>query len=93
MGYIIDDRPYTPDPSKPDNTIYITAQKRGKNGNVKKTVALKTAGGIHTVELIERLQRETAGSGNVTISIAVESECEVIDDERKFLKIVKNMRK
>ena len=98
MGYIIDDRPYIPDPSKPDNTIYITAQKRGKNGNVKKTVALKTAGGAHTVELIEQLQRETADSGNsrcrgVTISIAAEPECEVMDDERKFLKIIEKMMK
>lgn len=93
MGYIIDDRPFTPDPSKPDNTIYITAQKRGKNGNVKKMIVLRTAGGAHTVELIERLQRETADSGNVTISITAEPECEVIDDERKFMKIVKKMMK
>lgn len=92
MGYIIDDNPYTPDPSKPDNTIYITAQKRGKNGNVKKMIALRTAGGAHTAELIERLQRET-DDDCVTISIATEPECDVIDGERKFLKIVKNMRK
>lgn len=92
MGYIIDDNPYTPDPREP-GIIYIIAQKQGKNGNVKKTIALKAAGGAHTVELIERLQRETADSGNVTISITAEPECEVIDDERKFLKIVKKMMK
>lgn len=92
MGYIIDDRPYAPDPSKPGNIIYITAQKRGKNGNVKKTIALKVDGGAHTVELIEQLQRETEDDC-VTISISAEPECDVINGERKFLKIVKKMMK
>lgn len=92
MGYIIDDRPYTPDPSKPDNTIYITAQKRGKNGNVKKTVALRTAGGTHTDEQVTRLVQETEGSC-VTISIVGNPSCKIIDDEVKFMKIVKKMMK
>lgn len=93
MYYTIDDRPLTLDPKNEKMIFCIVAQKRGKNGNVKKMIALKAAGGAHTVELIERLQRETADSGNVTISITAEPECEVIDDERKFLKIVKKMMK
>lgn len=91
MGYIIDDNPYTPDPRE-HGIIYIIAQKQGKNGNVKKTVALRTAGGTHTDEQVTRLVQETEGS-NVTINIVMEPDCKVIDDERKFLKIVKNMRK
>ena len=59
---IIDDRPYIPDPGELGNIIYVTAQKRGKNGNVKKR-------------------------------IAAEPECEVVEHEREFLKIVKKMMK
>ena len=92
MGYIIDDRPFTPDPSKPDNTIYITAQKLGKNGNVKKIIALRTAGGAHTDEQVTRLVQETEGSC-VTISIVGNPSCKIIDDEVKFMKIVKKMMK
>lgn len=99
VDYIIDDRTYTPDPREP-GTIYIIAQKRGKNGNTKKTVALRAVGGAHTVELIERLRLEMASSANdnchcsrVTISIAAEPDCEVIESERDFLKIVKKMMK
>lgn len=92
MGYIIDDRPFTPDPSKPDNTIYITAQKLGKNGNVKKMIALRTAGGAHTDEQVTRLVQETEGSC-VTISIVGNPSCKIIDDEVKFMKIVKKMMK
>ena len=55
---IIDDRPYIPDPGELGNIIYVTAQKRGKNGNVKKRIALRIFGGTHTVEMIERLRRE-----------------------------------
>ena len=51
---IIDDRPYIPDPGELGNIIYVTAQKRGKNGNVKKRIALRIFGGTHTVEMIER---------------------------------------
>lgn len=92
MGYIIDDRPYAPDPSKPGNIIYITAQKRGKNGNVKKMIALRTAGGTHTDEQVTRLVQETEGSC-VTISIVGNPSCKIIDDEVKFMKIVKKMMK
>ena len=45
---IIDDRPYIPDPGELGNIIYVTAQKRGKNGNVKKRIALRIFGGTHT---------------------------------------------
>ncbi len=89
---IIDDRPYIPDPGELGNTIYVTAQKRGKNGNVKKIIALRTVGGIHTVEMIKRLRLETDDSC-VTISIAAEPEREAVEDEREFLKIVKKMMK
>ena len=92
IGYIIDDNPYTPDPGEPGSTIYITAQKRGKNGNIKKTIALKTAGGAYTDEQVARLVQETEGSC-VTISIVGNPSCRVIDDEGKFLKIVKKMTK
>ena len=92
MGYIIDDRPYTPDPGEPDNTICIVAEKRGKNGNVKKAAALKTVGGVHTEELIERQLRENEGSC-VTISIVSEPMCKIIKDEKEFLKIVRKMMK
>ncbi|RGQ06486.1 hypothetical protein [Blautia obeum] len=91
MGYIIDDNPYTPDPREP-GIIYIIAQKQGKNGNVKKTVALRTAGGTHTDEQVTRLVQETEGSC-VTISIVGNPSCKVIDDEVKFMKIVKKMMK
>lgn len=91
MGYIIDDNPYTPDPREP-GIIYIIAQKQGKNGNVKKTVALKTAGGTHTDEQVTRLVQETEGSC-VTISIVGNPSCKIIDDEVKFMKIVKKMMK
>lgn len=97
VDYIIDDRPYTPNPEK-SGTIYVIAQKRGKNGNTKKTVALRAAGGAHTVELIERLRLETAGSADdnchcsrVTISIAAEPEGEIMESEKEFLKIVRKM--
>lgn len=89
---IIDDRPYIPDPGELGNIIYVTAQKRGKNGNVKKRIALRIFGMTHTVEMIERLRRETDGSC-ITISIAAEPECEVVGHEREFLKIVKKMMK
>lgn len=89
---IIDDRPYITDPGELGNIIYVTAQKRGKNGNVKKRIALRIFGGTHTVEMIERLRRETDGSC-ITISIAAEPECEVVEHEREFLKIVKKMMK
>lgn len=92
MGYIIDDRPYTPDPGEPDNTICIVAEKRGKNGNVKKAAALKTVGGVHTEEQIARLLRETDGSC-VTISIKSEPTCKIIKDEKGFFKIVRKMMK
>ncbi|RGN03811.1 hypothetical protein [Blautia obeum] len=91
MGYIIDDNPYTPDPREP-GIIYIIAQKQGKNGNVKKTVALRTAGGTHTDEQVTRLVQETEGSC-VTISIVGNPSCKIIDDEVKFMKIVKKMMK
>ena len=42
------------------------------------------------MEMIERLRRETDGSC-ITISIAAEPECEVVEHEREFLKIVKKM--
>lgn len=92
MGYIIDDRPYTPDPGKTGNIIYIVAEKRGKNGNTKKAIALETVGGVHTEEQIERLLRETDGSC-VTISIESEPTCKIIKDEKGFLKIVRKMMK
>lgn len=98
MDYIIDDRLYTPDPGK-SGTIYVIAQKRGKNGNIKKSIALRAAVGPHTVELIEKLRLETAGScsscnsSSVTISIASESEREVVEREKEFLKIVRKMMK
>lgn len=89
---IIDDKPYIPDPGEIGNTIYVTAQKRGKNGNVKKIIALKAVGGTYTVEMIERLRLETDGSC-VTISIAAEPERAVVENEREFFKIVKKMMK
>lgn len=92
MGYIIDDRPYTPDPGEPGNTICIVAEKRGKNGNTKKTVALMEAGGVHTEKQIARLLRETNGSC-VTISIKSEPTCKIIKDEKEFFKIVRKMMK
>lgn len=94
MGYIIDDRPFTPDPSKPDNTIYITAQKRGKNGNVKKMIALRTTGGSHTAEIVDRMQQETAGS-RVEIEIAAEVDGGeiIVESEKEFIKRVKMMTK
>lgn len=92
MSYIIDDRPYTPDPGESGNTIYIVAEKRGKNGNTKKAIALKTVGGVHTEEQIERLLRETEDSC-VTISIVSEPTCKIIKDEKEFLKIVRKMMK
>lgn len=92
MGYIIDDRPYTPDPGESGNIIYIVAEKRGKNGNIKKTIAMKTTGGIHIEEQIERLLRETEGSC-VTIRIVSEPTCKIIKNEKEFLKIVRKMMK
>lgn len=92
MGYIIDDRPYTPDPGESGNIIYIVAEKRGKNGNTKKTVALRIAGGVHTEEQIERLLRETDDSC-VTISIESEPTCKIIKDEKEFFKTVRKMMK
>lgn len=92
MDYIIDDRLHIQIPSRENIVIGIVAQKRGKNGNIKKRVALRAAGGAHTDEQIARLVHETENS-NVTINIVVDPDCEVIDDERKFLKIVKNMMK
>lgn len=92
MGYIIDDRPYTPDPGEPGNTICIVAEKRGKNGNTKKTIALKTVGGTHIKEQVMRLLRETADSC-VIISIVTEPACKVIKNEKEFLKIVRKMMK
>lgn len=91
MDYIIDDRPYTPDPREP-GIIYIIAEKQGKNGNVKKTIALKAAGGAHTDEQVTRLVQETEGSC-VTISIVGNPSCRIVDDEKKFMKIVKKMMK
>ena len=92
MGYIIDDRPYTPDPGEPGNIIYIVAEKRGKNGNAKKAITLKTVGGVHTEELIERLLRKNESSC-VTISIVSEPMYKAIKNEKEFLKIVRKMMK
>ena len=44
------------------------------------------------MEMIKRLRIETDNSC-VTISIAAEPECEVTENEREFLKIVKKMMK
>ena len=92
MGYIIDDRPYTPDPGESGNIIYIVAEKRGKNRNTKKTFALRTAGGVHTEEQVSRLLRETGGSC-VTISIVSEPTGKITKNEKEFLKIVRKMMK
>ena len=89
MDYTIDYRPLTLDPKM---IFCIVAQKRGKNGNVKKMIALKAAGGAHTDEQVTRLVQETEGSC-VTISIVVNPSCKIIDDEVKFMKIVKKMMK
>lgn len=89
MYYTIDDRPLTLDPKM---IFCIVAQKRGKNGNVKKCVALKAAGEAHTDEQVTRLVQETEGSC-VTISIVGNPSCKIIDDEVKFMKIVKKMMK
>lgn len=92
MYYTIDDRPLTPDPKNEKMTFCIVAEKQGKNGNVKKTIALKAAGGAHTDEQVTRLVQETEGSC-VTISIVGNPSCKIIDDEVKFMKIVKKMMK
>lgn len=65
----IDDRPYTPDPAKEGQQLWITAEKIGKNGNVKKRVMWETTGGELTAELIEGLKQSTACS-RVRITIA-----------------------
>ena len=92
MYYTIDDRPLTLDPKNEKMIFCIVAQKRGKNGNVKKCVALKAAGGAHTDEQVTRLVQETEGSC-VTISIVGNPSCRIVDDEKKFMKIVKKMMK
>lgn len=69
MSYIIDDRPYAPDPAKEGQQLWITAEKIGKNGNVKKRVMCETTGGELTAELIEGLSKSTAYS-RVRITIA-----------------------
>lgn len=69
MSYIIDDRPYAPDPAKEGQQLWITAEKIGKNGNVKKRVMWETTGGELTAELIEGLSKSTAYS-RVRITIA-----------------------
>ena len=92
MYYTIDDRPLTLDPKSEKMIFCIVAQKRGKNGNVKKRVALKAAGGAHTDEQVTRLVQETEGSC-VTISIVGNPSCRIVDDEKKFMKIVKKMMK
>lgn len=92
MDYTIDDRPLTLDPKNEKMVFCIVAEKQGKNGNVKKTIALKVAGGAHTDEQVTRLVQETEGS-NVTINIVMKPDCKVIDDEVKFMKIVKKMMK
>ena len=66
---IIDDRPYVPDPAKEGQQLWITAEKIGKNGNVKKRVMWETTGGELTAELIEGLKQSTAYS-RVRITIA-----------------------
>lgn len=45
MSYIIYDRPYAPDPAKEGQQLWITAEKIGRNGNVKKRVMWETIGG------------------------------------------------
>lgn len=92
MDYTIDDRPLTLDPKNEKMVFCIVAEKQGKNGNVKKTIALKVAGGAHTDEQVTRLVQETEGSC-VTISIVWNPSCKIIDDEVKFMKIVKKMMK
>lgn len=69
MSYMIDDRPYAPDPAKEGQQLWITAEKIGKNGNVKKRVMWETTGGELTAELVEGLSRTTAYS-RVRIMIA-----------------------
>ena len=69
MSYIIDDRPYAPDPAKEGQQLWITAEKIGKNGNVKKRVMWETTGGELTAGLIEGLKQSTACS-RVRITIA-----------------------
>lgn len=65
----IDDRPYAPDPSKEWQQLLITAEKIGKNGNVKKRVMWETTGGELTAGLIEGLKQSTAYSRvRITIS-------------------------
>lgn len=66
---IIDDRPYAPDPAREGQQLWITAEKIGKNGNVKKRVIWETAGGELTAGLIEGLKQSTACSC-VRITIA-----------------------
>ena len=58
----IDDRPYATDPAKEGQQLWITAEKIGKNGNVKKRVMWETTGGELTAGLIEGLKQSTAYS-------------------------------
>lgn len=67
---IIDDRPYTPNPKNEGQRLWITAEKIGKNGNVKKRVIWETTGGSFTARLLEGLRQSAAYNGRVVIKIA-----------------------
>lgn len=96
MNYVIDDRPYTPNPTQEGRKIFLIARKFGTNGNLKKTVIFETIGGEHTVALMEQLSREAAHS-RVEISVTADSgECRPGDyckNETDFIKCIKKMMK
>ena len=89
MRYIIDDRPYAPDPAKEGQQLWITAEKIGKNGNIKKQISWQTIGGPDAERLVESLL--SVQHIEIAVTAAPEPGVKMAKSEKEFEKVVKNM--
>lgn len=90
MSYIIDDRLHI-NPGTPGLSVYITAKKIGKNGNIKKQISWQTIGGPDAERLAESLL--SVQHIEIAVTAAPEPGVKMAKSEKEFEKIVKNMEK
>lgn len=88
MSYIIDDRLHI-NPGTPGLSVCITAKKIGKNGNIKKGIALQTTGGPDAERLVESLL--SVQHIEIAVTVAPEPDVKMAKNGKEFEKVVKNM--
>lgn len=88
MSYIIDDRLHI-NPGTPGLSVYITAKKIGKNGNIKKQIAWQTIGGPDAERLVDGLL--SVRYIEIAVTAAPEPGVRMAKSEKEFEKVVKNM--